>query len=90
MKSTSASLSRTAAHVVALLVLVTSVARSQTARDTILVGRALVVNHGCADCHGGANPVVEVKWLAGITGTMSIDIVEKKHFYTIDYALPAS
>ena len=27
--------------------------------------------------------------LAGITGTMHIDIVDKKHFYTVNYALPA-
>ncbi len=28
--------------------------------------------------------------LAGITGTVGIQIEEKKHFYTIDYSLPAS
>jgi len=28
--------------------------------------------------------------LTGITGTIGIDIVEKKHFYTIDYELPGS
>jgi len=27
--------------------------------------------------------------LAGISGTLTIDIVEGKHFYTLDYALPA-
>lgn len=26
--------------------------------------------------------------LAGISGSMQIDIVEKQHFYTLDYALP--
>ena len=28
--------------------------------------------------------------LAGITGTLDIDIVEGKHFYTLDYSLPAA
>jgi len=28
--------------------------------------------------------------LTGITGTLGIEIVEKKHFYTVDYTLPAS
>jgi hypothetical protein len=27
--------------------------------------------------------------LAGITGTLSIEIVETKHFYSIDYELPS-
>jgi len=66
MKRSSASVSRTIAPVVALLVLVAGVARSQTARDTILQGRELVINHACAGCHGGLSPVAEVKWLAGM------------------------
>jgi mono/diheme cytochrome c family protein len=65
MRSTSASLSRTIAPVVVLLLLAAGVATSQTTRDTILLGRRLVIDHACAGCHGGHNPVAEVKWLAG-------------------------
>ena len=28
--------------------------------------------------------------LAGITGTLDIDVVDGKHFYTLDYSLPAN
>jgi hypothetical protein len=28
--------------------------------------------------------------LSGIDGTMSINIIEKKHFYEFDYTLPGS
>jgi mono/diheme cytochrome c family protein len=66
MKSTSTSITRCIALVVALLMLVAGVATSQTARDTVRLGRALVINHACAGCHGGHNPVAEVKWLAGM------------------------
>ena len=66
MKSTSTSLARCSALVVALLTLVAGVATSQTARDTVRLGRELVINHACAGCHGGHNPVAEVKWLAGM------------------------
>jgi mono/diheme cytochrome c family protein len=66
MNSTPSARSRWIAVVVALLVLVPGVTAAQTARDTILLGRELVINHGCADCHGGAAPVVETKWLAGM------------------------
>jgi hypothetical protein len=66
MKRTSASLSRCCVFLVGLLVLVPGAVTSQTTRDTILLGRELVINHGCGDCHGGANPVVETKWLAGM------------------------
>ena len=65
MKSSSSSLARWSSLVVALLVLVPGIATAQTTRDTILLGRALVINHACAGCHGGDNPVVEAKWLAG-------------------------
>ena len=66
MKSTATSLPCWVVLAVALLVVVPDVASSQTARDTILLGREVVIKHGCADCHGGANPVVETKWLAGM------------------------
>ena len=66
MKRTVVSLSRAVAYAGALLMCVAHGASSQTTRDTILLGRELVINHGCADCHGGANPVANVKWLAGM------------------------
>jgi mono/diheme cytochrome c family protein len=66
MKRTASWLSRSIAYALALLMLVVGVASSQTTRDTILLGRELVINHACADCHGGANPVANVKWLAGM------------------------
>jgi mono/diheme cytochrome c family protein len=65
MKSTSSSLSQWSALVVASLIFVPHAASSQTTRDTILLGRQLVINHACAGCHGGLNPIANVKWLAG-------------------------
>ncbi|HTK49155.1 MAG TPA: hypothetical protein VL328_14360 [Gemmatimonadaceae bacterium] len=65
MMRTSSSFSRAGAYVVGWLVFTAGVATSQTTRDTILLGRELVINHACAGCHGGLNPVAEVKWLAG-------------------------
>jgi mono/diheme cytochrome c family protein len=41
-------------------------APSSTLREQVLLGRELVINHACAGCHGGLNPVAEVKWLAGM------------------------
>jgi mono/diheme cytochrome c family protein len=66
MMWTSASLSRAGACVATLLMFAAGTATSQTTRDTILLGRELVINHACAGCHGGHNPVAEVKWLAGM------------------------
>lgn len=60
-----ASFIRSAALAGVLCALVAAVATSQTARDTILLGRELVINHACAGCHGGLNPIANVKWLAG-------------------------
>ncbi len=37
---------------------------TQASADQILLGRALVLNHDCAGCHGGASPQ-SVDWLAG-------------------------
>ena len=59
------SLTRSVAFVGVLCTFVAAVATSQTARDTILLGRELVINHACAGCHGGLNPIANVKWLAG-------------------------
>ncbi|MFL5617934.1 MAG: hypothetical protein ACJ79A_05995 [Gemmatimonadaceae bacterium] len=59
------SLARSAALVGALCPFIAPVATSQTARDTILLGRRLVIDHACAGCHGGLNPIANVKWLAG-------------------------
>lgn len=36
------------------------------ASDEILLGRALVLNHDCMGCHGGASPASK-DWLAGMT-----------------------
>jgi mono/diheme cytochrome c family protein len=58
-------LTRSAALVGVLCTFVAAVATSQTARDTILFGRQLVIDHACAGCHGGLNPIANVKWLAG-------------------------
>ena len=41
-------------------------APSRRSREEVLLGRELVINHACAGCHGGLNPVAEVKWLAGM------------------------
>jgi mono/diheme cytochrome c family protein len=49
-----------------MLMFVARIATAQTTRDTILLGRELVINHACAGCHGGQNPVANVKWLAGM------------------------
>ena len=59
------SLTRSVALVGVLCTFVAAAATSQTARDTILLGRELVINHACAGCHGGLNPIANVKWLAG-------------------------
>ena len=55
-------------------------------------GSFLIAHRGIANADGQQLQIVIVPGsgagqLAGITGTMSIDIVEKKHFYAIDYEL---
>lgn len=42
-----------------------STQNSQSSDDQILLGRALVLNHDCAGCHGGASPN-SPDWLAGM------------------------
>jgi len=66
MKNASASLSRLVTYVVVSSILVAPMATAQTTRDTVLLGRQLVIDHACAVCHGGQNPVAQVKWLAGM------------------------
>ncbi len=39
---------------------------SGPSREQVLLGRQLVITHACAGCHGGGNPVADVKWLAGM------------------------
>jgi hypothetical protein len=39
--------------------------RLQAADDQIMLGRSLVLNHGCSGCHGGSNPA-SAEWLAGM------------------------
>ena len=41
-------------------------ASSENVKEQVLLGRELVINHACAGCHGGLNPVADVKWLAGM------------------------
>ena len=58
-------------------------------------GSFLIAHRGIRNADGQELSIVIVPGsgtgqLAGITGTIGIEIVEKKHFYTIDYALAAS
>ena len=58
-------------------------------------GSFLMAHRGIANANGQQLDIVIVAGsgtgqLEGLTGTVGIDIVEKKHFYTVDYALPAS
>jgi hypothetical protein len=58
-------------------------------------GSFLMAHRGIANADGQQLDIVIVPGsgtgqLEGITGTVGIDIVEKKHFYTVDYMLPAS
>lgn len=58
-------------------------------------GSFLIAHRGIRNAEGQELSIVIVAGsgtgqLAGITGTVAIQIEEKKHFYTIDYALPAS
>ena len=36
------------------------------AQDEIARGRALVINHGCGDCHGGVDNPASSHWLSGM------------------------
>ena len=58
-------------------------------------GSFLIAHRGIRNADGQELSIVIVPGsgtgqLTGITGTVGIDIVEKKHFYTIDYELPAA
>lgn len=66
MKRMATSLSRCCTLVGVSLSLVTGVAASQTARDSVILGRALVINHDCMGCHGGAADG-RSGWLVGMT-----------------------
>ena len=55
-------------------------------------GSFLMAHRGIRNADGQSLDIVIVPGtgtgqLAGITGTIGIDIVEKKHFYTVDYEL---
>lgn len=45
--------------------------RTEPARDTILLGRYLVISHDCSGCHGGENPAAH-GWLTGVTSPAQI------------------
>ena len=58
-------------------------------------GSFLMAHRGIRNADGQSLDIVIVPGsgtgqLAGITGTVGIEIVEKKHFYTVDYTVPAS
>jgi hypothetical protein len=58
-------------------------------------GSFLMAHRGIRNADGQELSIVIVAGsgtgqLTGITGSVGIQIEEKKHFYTIDYALPAS
>jgi uncharacterized protein DUF3224 len=58
-------------------------------------GSFLIAHRGIANADGQSLDIVIVPGtgtgqLAGITGTLGIQIVEKKHFYTIEYELATS
>ena len=58
-------------------------------------GSFLMAHRGIRNADGQSLDIVIVPGtgtgqLAGITGTIGIDIVEKKHFYTVDYELAVS
>jgi Protein of unknown function (DUF3224) len=55
-------------------------------------GSFLIAHRGIANAEGQTLDIVIVSGsgtgqLAGITGTLGIEIVEKKHFYTVEYEL---
>ena len=45
----------------------TDASASLSADEQILRGRALVIHHGCGDCHGGGGNPAADGWLAGMT-----------------------
>ena len=56
-------------------------------------GSFLIAHRGIANADGQRLEIVIVAGtgtgqLAGITGTLGIEIVEKKHFYTVEYEVP--
>jgi Protein of unknown function (DUF3224) len=56
-------------------------------------GSFLIAHRGIRNADGQELSIVIVPGsgtgqLAGITGTIGIEIVEKKHFYTVEYELP--
>ena len=58
-------------------------------------GSFLIAHRGIRNAEGQQLEIVIVPGsgtgqLTGITGTVGIEIVEKKHFYTIDYEISAS
>jgi len=58
-------------------------------------GSFLIAHRGIANADGQQLDIVIVPGsgtgqLTGIAGSVGIEIEEKKHFYTIDYTLPAS
>ncbi len=58
-------------------------------------GSFLIAHRGIANADGQQLDIVIVAGsgtgqLSGISGTMGITIVEKKHFYTVDYTLETS
>lgn len=46
-------------------------AATETAMDTILRGRELVVSHACGDCHGGLDNPAATGWLDGMRDTLT-------------------
>jgi uncharacterized protein DUF3224 len=57
-------------------------------------GSFLIAHRGTRNSEGQPLDIIIVPGsgtgqLAGITGTLGIDVVEKKHFYRVDYELPA-
>jgi mono/diheme cytochrome c family protein len=43
---------------------------AQGSQDQILLGRQLVLEHGCTDCHGGDNNPASAVWLRGVTNPL--------------------
>jgi Cytochrome c len=44
---------------------------AETAQDTILRGRLLVISHACGDCHGGFDNPAAPGWLDGLRDTLT-------------------
>lgn len=64
----------------------------------ILHGRigSFILQHCCAMARGRARMAIHVvpdsgtEQLAGLTGVLNIDLVDKRHFYRFEYELPES